>query len=127
MNLAENQVTSDHSRKRGLLASKLLQAAKRKKRAPAALEYATAEALEPQAAKVLGPYENGSKWRLVVKEGQGRKSLVFATEAEALAVRAELLARFDDRANQTIGQTIEEYIDERNPISPAMDIGKGSM
>src|ERR1043166_6215510 len=100
MNLAADQAITNRSCRRGLLASKLLQAAKRKRHAPALLEHEPMAAAEPKAAKVLGPYENGAKWRLVVKEGQDRKSLVFNTEAEALTVRAELLARFDDRANQ---------------------------
>jgi hypothetical protein len=30
-------------------------------------------------------------------------------------------------AKGTLQRAIDEYIDERNPISPAMDIGKGSM
>ena len=55
------------------------------------------QADEPQEApKVLGPYENKDKWRLVVKSGDKRKSLVFDTVAQAETARDNLLASFDD-------------------------------
>jgi 3-deoxy-D-manno-octulosonate 8-phosphate phosphatase (KDO 8-P phosphatase) len=41
--------------------------------------------------------------------GAGRDAVEFILEAKGL-----------------LQKTIDEYIDERNPISPAMDIGKGS-
>jgi hypothetical protein len=42
------------------------------------------QADEPQEApKVLGPYANNDKWRLVVKSGDKRKSLVFDTVEQA--------------------------------------------
>ena len=41
--------------------------------------------------------------------GAGRDAVEFILEAQGL-----------------LEQTIEAYIDERNPISPAMDIGKGA-
>jgi 3-deoxy-D-manno-octulosonate 8-phosphate phosphatase (KDO 8-P phosphatase) len=42
--------------------------------------------------------------------GAGRDAVEFILEAKGM-----------------LEKTIEEYIDERNPISSAMDIGKGSM
>ena len=41
--------------------------------------------------------------------GAGRDAVEFILEAQGI-----------------LQKTIDEYIDERNPISPAMDIGKGS-
>lgn len=63
-----------------------------------------------EAARVLGPYPNGQKWRLVVKEGKARKSLVFDTREQAESVRSDLLAALDDRACRGIGDTIDEYL-----------------
>ena len=57
----------------------------------------TAQTDEPQETpKVLGPYQNKDKWRLVVKSGDKRKSLVFDTVAQAETAKGNLLASFDD-------------------------------
>ena len=39
-------------------------------------------------ARVLGPYENGDKFRLVVCEGGGRKSVVVASHVPQFVVGA---------------------------------------
>ena len=99
--------------KRGMLARKLLQAANRQARSALPELPMIDEGIQKQpgtVTKVLGPYPNGGKWRLVVKEGAQRKSLVCDTEQEALSVRAQLLGVFDDRASKTIGEVIVEYL-----------------
>jgi integrase len=62
------------------------------------------------SAKVLGPYCNGTKWRLVVKDGSGRRAFLYAPEEEALMVRARLLNSFVDLANRTVGEVIDEFL-----------------
>lgn len=113
MNRTADKSISNLNSKRGALARKLLQSAKRQGKSKALPKENFAEDLPTNSAKVLGPYQNASKWRLVIKEGQGRKSLVFETEAEALAVRRDLLANFDNRTNRTIGDTVDEYLEQK--------------
>lgn len=98
---------------RGEIARKLLQAAKRSQRStlPALPLVCDAnQTMASETARVLGPYPNGQKWRLVVKEGKGRKSLVFDTREQAESVRGNLLIALDDRACRSIGDTIDEYL-----------------
>ena len=113
MNRTVDQTARNRSAKRGTLARKLLQAAKRRTRAgsPTLSLLPDEESLPSESAKVLGPYGNGTKWRLVIKEGQGRKSVVFSTEQEALAVRQRLLANIEERGVRTIGEAVHEYLD----------------
>lgn len=63
-----------------------------------------------ESARVLGPYPNGQKWRLVVKEGTRRKSMVFDTREQAEGVRGSLLTALEDRACRAIGDTVDEYL-----------------
>ncbi len=64
-----------------------------------------------EAPKVLGPYANLGKWRLVVKSKDQRKSLVFDTVAQAETAKTNLLASFDKSASLTIGDLLEQFID----------------
>ena len=74
----------------------------------------TAQADEPQEApKVLGPYENKDKWRLVVKSGDKRKSLVFDTFDQAETAKGNLLASFDDSAKLTVGDLLAQFIEHK--------------
>jgi hypothetical protein len=43
-----------------------------------------------KSARVLGPYRNGDKWRLVVLDGGSRKAVVAETHEAALALRDDL-------------------------------------
>ena len=115
MNQIANKAANNKSTKRGTLARKLLQVAKRQTRSasPAMSLSHDDESLSGKSAKVLGPYCNGVKWRLVIKEGGGRKSLVFDTEKEALAVRERLLATIEERTIRTIGEAVEEYLEHK--------------
>lgn len=63
-----------------------------------------------EMARVLGPYPNGQKWRLVVKEGRARKSIVFDTREQAESMRGSLLQALDDRGCRGISATVEEYL-----------------
>ena len=67
-----------------------------------AVAVANARAQVKAAAHYVTPIAGGY--------GAGRDAVEFILEAKLI-----------------LEKTIEEYIDERNPISPAMDIGKGSM
>ena len=70
------------------------------------------QADEPQEApKVLGPYANQDKWRIVVKSGDKRKSLVFDTVQQAETARDNLLASFDDSAKLTVGDLLAQFIE----------------
>jgi hypothetical protein len=70
------------------------------------------QADEPQEApKVLGPYANNDKWRLVVKSGDKRKSLVFDTVEQAETAKGNLLASFDDSAKLTVGDLLSQFIE----------------
>lgn len=69
--------------------------------------------MKRNVAKVLGPYKEGKKWRLVVKDGKARKSLWYAAEEEALAIRSSLVTALESQVGQssrTIGETIDEYL-----------------
>jgi integrase len=63
-----------------------------------------------EAARVLGPYQNGKKWRLIIREGAGRKSLVFDTKEHAESVRGSLLAALQSSAGRTIGEAVDEFL-----------------
>lgn len=62
------------------------------------------------AARVLGPYRNGDKWRLVVIEGPARKSLVVDSVESALAVREELAAALKKQTAPQLCELLDEYL-----------------
>ena len=113
MNRTADKSAHSNSMKRGTLARKLLQVAKRQTRSgsPALPVLPEDESLPSESAKVLGPYCNGAKWRLVIKDGQGRKSVVYDTEQEALAVRLRVIATIEERVIRTIGEGVTEYLE----------------
>ena len=99
--------------KRGELARKLLKAANRSKRSKVSTPSAACaenESTESECARVLGPYRNGQKWRLIVKEGERRKSLVYDTREQAESVRVTMLATFESQQGKTIAETLPEYL-----------------
>jgi integrase len=63
------------------------------------------------SARVLGPYKNGEKWRLVVIEGAARKSIVVDTVEGALAMRDEIAAALRKQTAPRIGPLLEEYLE----------------
>jgi integrase len=62
------------------------------------------------SARVLGPYKNGDKWRLVVIEGSARKSIVVDSVENALAVREELTAALRKQTAPRLEALLEEYL-----------------
>jgi integrase len=64
-------------------------------------------------ARVLGPYPNGEKFRLVVFEGQGRKSVVLPTIEEAQRVKEQILGMLADRTQVRIGDALDEFLGEK--------------
>jgi integrase len=68
------------------------------------------EAMPPKIARVLGPYRNGDKWRLVIFEDSGRKSVLTHSLEEAEKTKARLLQLFEDRSLVTIGDAIEQWL-----------------
>lgn len=98
---------------RAALSRKILSLAKRAKRLPAPSLICENKASMPtKIARVLGPYHEASrgKWRLVVKEGEVRKSLWYASELEAIAVRDKLLTALEDRGSRTIGDAVDQFL-----------------
>lgn len=113
MNRTADPSPTTGSAKRGELARKLLNAAKRQRRAvlpPPSVLCDDEKTVTLNAAKVYGPYHEGSQWRLVVLEGSARKALVYTTEEEALTVRTRLRSALSERELRTIGEVIDEYL-----------------
>lgn len=61
-------------------------------------------------ARVLGPYRNGAKWRLVVLDGSARKSLLAETEEQAVALRRELETAITAHRGRTVAEVADEYL-----------------
>jgi hypothetical protein len=68
------------------------------------------ETMPKSVARVLGPYANGEKWRVVLLEGQSRKSLVADTHEAALKLRDDLLHRIKAHTSRTFDEALEEYL-----------------
>jgi len=66
-----------------------------------------------KSLSVCGPYANRDKWRLVLIDSSGRKSVVFASRQEAEAVKARLLDEARAKQGKTIGESLDEYRDYR--------------
>lgn len=62
------------------------------------------------AARVLGPYVNGDKWRLVLLDGAARKSLVADTHEGALKLRDDLLREIAAHVYRTFEEALAEYL-----------------
>src|SRR5690349_15820522 len=60
-------------------------------------------------ARVLGPYTNGDKWRLVVLEGAARKSVVIDSYERALSTRDDLIAALKQKTGRGFAEAFEEY------------------
>jgi integrase len=66
--------------------------------------------MRKSSARVLGPYENGQKWRLVILEGPQRKSIVADTHEAALKLREDLLRKLRTSFSRMIDAALEEYL-----------------
>lgn len=63
------------------------------------------------SARVLGPYTNGDKWRLVVLEGGARKSVVIDSYERALSTRDDLMAALKTKTGPLFGEALDDYAD----------------
>jgi site-specific recombinase XerC len=63
-----------------------------------------------RSARVLGPYKNGDKWRLVVLDGGSRKSVVAETHEAALALRDDLQGALKKHIARSFEESLEEYL-----------------
>ena len=61
-------------------------------------------------ARVLGPYRSGTKWRLVLLQGQARKALVADSYESAIALRGSLLSTLQEHASRSFSDALEEYL-----------------
>jgi integrase len=64
----------------------------------------------PKTARVLGPYKNGNKWRLVLLDGVQRKAMVADSLEAALALRADLAGQLERHAGRRFGDALDEYL-----------------
>jgi site-specific recombinase XerD len=62
------------------------------------------------AARVLGPYANGEKWRLVLLDGTSRKALVADSYEAALKLRDDLLHQLKAHVSRTFGEALADYL-----------------
>lgn len=65
-------------------------------------------------SRVLGPYPDGKKWRIVLFDQGKRTSFLADTVADAEAMKAHRLARLVDRSLTSISAALEEYLAERD-------------
>lgn len=95
----------------GRLARLLLRAPRKRSKVLRAASAACddAETVTRKSAKVLGPYKNGEKWRLIVFDPDRRARLFDDYETAAL-VRDRLLAEVDGQSSRTIGDVVEEFL-----------------
>ncbi|MFO0623956.1 MAG: tyrosine-type recombinase/integrase [Polyangia bacterium] len=63
-----------------------------------------------KSARVLGPYKNGEKWRLVVLDGESRKAMVADTHETALALRKDLQGALKRHIARSFEECLEEYL-----------------
>lgn len=80
-------------------------------------------------SRVLGPYREGSKWRIVVVEGGRRATRKVASEAEALRLKSELDRELVKTQALTTSEALDRYEQHmlgkgNKPASVAGTIGK---
>jgi hypothetical protein len=65
-----------------------------------------------KSARVLGPYKNGDKWRIVMLDGDMRKALVADSYEAALALRDDLKGVIKKHIARSFEESLEEYLKE---------------
>jgi hypothetical protein len=63
-----------------------------------------------KSARVLGPYKNGDKWRIVMLDGDTRKALVADSYEAALALRDDLKGVIKKHIARSFEESLEEYL-----------------
>lgn len=73
------------------------------------------ETMPKSPARVVGPYfdKNVGKYRLVVVEGDRRKSVPVGSEQEALSLKAELERALTAQSSLTIGAALDLFLEEK--------------
>ena len=69
---------------------------------------ASAGGTEPPI-RVLGPYRNRAKWRVILVEGVERKSICMASHEDALTLIAKCKQEVERIQNRTIGDSLLDY------------------
>lgn len=64
----------------------------------------------PKSARVLGPYRNGDKWRLVMLDGASRRALVADSHEAALALRDDLQGMIKRHVARSFEESLGEYL-----------------
>jgi integrase len=86
---------------------------RRSRRASAAVEALKARQLDSDAElaipRIYGPYPARKGYRLVVQEGNVRKSLIAATKDAAEKLRADLEAALRQRGDRSVADALAEY------------------
>lgn len=59
--------------------------------------------------RILGPYQNRTKWRLILIDGKERKSVCVPSRDEALALLAKLRQEVERTRTKTIGDSLQDY------------------
>ena len=62
-----------------------------------------------RAIRVLGPYRNRAKWRVILIEGAERKSICTASHEDALTLIAKCKQEVERIQNRTIGDSLLDY------------------
>ncbi len=60
-------------------------------------------------ARVLGPYEENGRWRLIIMEDGGRRSVFFPTRAEALRFKTGTEREIAQPASRRIADMLVEW------------------
>ena len=70
------------------------------------------ETMAANPTRVLGPYyaKNRDLWRLVVFEGERRKSVSASSEEEAILLKAQIERALTDLCTLTVGQALDQFI-----------------
>lgn len=74
-------------------------------------------------ARVLGPYPESNRWRLIIIERGERRSIYIPNEAEARRVKQQIerdMARSQNSKERTVDVLISEYGDEKQRLGKAL-------
>lgn len=73
-------------------------------------------------ARVLGPYAEKDRWRLVILEKGVRRSEYLATEKEAQKRKAQLTKRMESLQEYTVNSLITAYTEEKERLGTALPL-----
>ena len=73
-------------------------------------------------ARVLGPYAEKDRWRLVILEKGVRRSEYLATEKEAQKRKVQLTKRMESLQEYTVNSLITAYTEEKERLGTALPL-----